>query len=190
MYLVPGILGFIACCMFDMNKILWNKKALNLFFVLGSLLLIVSTVICILQSDPAKIFSEFGIYPLTMLIGLILSCAAEVYALFFALPFSSTYTESKQVPVVESGWYRVCRHPGFWTLMFVYLFLWLLLGGHLLFYMFITYTFCNLLYVIMQDLYIFPQYIRGYNDYKKTVPFLIPTRDSIRYLFSPNQHKN
>jgi len=183
MYIIPGILGFLACCLFDINKIRWNKAFLNLFFVLGSVLLIGSTAVCIWQSDPAHVFLHMNIRRLIFLAGLLASCTAEIYALFFALPFSDTYTKSDQVPVADRGWYRVCRHPGFWALALVYLFLWLLFDTTLLFYTFIVYTICNLLYVIVQDVYIFPRYIRGYHEYKETVPFLIPTKDSIRYLF-------
>lgn len=188
MYLIPGILGFIACCLFDINKIRWNKNFMNLFFVIGSSLLIFSTVLCILQGDLSIVIADFGIFRLAMLAGLILSVLAEIYALFFALPFESTYMESDDVPVVNQGWYGSCRHPGFWTLAFVYLFLWLFLSNIQLLYAFITYTICNFLYILVQDVYIFPRYIRGYDEYKKTVPFLLPTKSSLKCAFSKNDY--
>lgn len=182
-YIIPGIAGFAACCLFDLNKIRWNKKFLNLFFVIGSLLLILSTVLCILQADLSSVFSDFGAYRLFMLMGLLLSILAEIYALFFALPFEDTYMESEHVPVVSRGWYAACRHPGFWTLAFVYLFLWLFFEHSLLLYVFFSYTICNFLYIYIQDTYIFPRYIRGYEEYKRKVPFLIPTRESLKCAF-------
>ena len=183
MYIIPGILGFIACCLFDINKIRWNIRFLNLFFVIGSLLLIYSTILCILQGDLSAAMSDFGICRLLALAGLIISIFGETYALFFALPFESTYMESEQVPVVSKGWYAACRHPGFWTLAFVYLFLWLFFANSELFYAFIAYTLCNFLYILIQDVYIFPRYIRGYDEYKKKVPFLIPSKNSIQHIF-------
>ena len=45
------------------------------------------------------------------------------------------------------------------------------------------YNTCNFLYVYLQDRYIFPRYIRGYDDYKRSVPFLIPTRASLKKAF-------
>ena len=183
MYILLGVAGFAACCLFDINKIRWNKKFLNLFFVLGSFLLIFSTILCIMQSDFSMIFQNFGFYRIAMLIGLLLSCAAEIYALFFALPFEDTYMESTDVPVISKGWYAACRHPGFWPLAFVYLFLWLLFSNIWLLYAFVIFTLCNFLYIYIQDAYIFPRYIRGYDEYKNKVPFLIPTKESIRCAF-------
>ena len=183
MYILLGVAGFVACCLFDINKIRWNKKFLNLFFVLGSFLLIFSTILCIMQSDFSMIFQNFGFYRIAMLIGLLLSCAAEIYALFFALPFEDTYMESTDVPVISKGWYAACRHPGFWPLAFVYLFLWLLFSNIWLLYAFVIFTLCNFLYIYIQDAYIFPRYIRGYDEYKNKVPFLIPTKESIRCAF-------
>ena len=187
-YVIPGILGFLACCLFDINKIRWNIRFLNLFFVIGSLLLIGSSILCILQADFKLLFSDFRLYHLLMLAGLLLSIAGEIYALFFALPFESTYMESEKVPVISKGWYAACRHPGFWTLTLVYLFLWLLLSNIELFYALITYTLSNFLYIYVQDRYIFPEYIQGYDEYKKKVPFLIPNRACIQKAFSKNDH--
>ena len=183
MYLLMGVAGFVSCCLFDINKTYWNKRFLNLFFVIGSILLILSSILCILQANVSLVFQNFGIYHLLMLIGLLLSCAAEIYALFFALPFENTYMESTDVPVITQGWYAACRHPGFWPLAFVYLFLWLLFSSELLLYAFIAFTFSNFFYIYIQDKYIFPRYIRGYDDYKKKVPFLIPTKESLSRAF-------
>ena len=74
-YVIPGILGFMACCLFDINKIRWNIRFLNLFFVIGSVLLIGSSILCILQADFSSIFSNFGFYHWLMLLGLLLSIA-------------------------------------------------------------------------------------------------------------------
>ena len=67
---------------------------------------------------------------------------------------------------------------------FFYFFLWLFFTGPQMFRAFVLYPTCNLLYIYVQDRYIFPRYIRGYDDYKQTVPFVLPTRDSIRSAFS------
>ena len=181
--LLLGAAGFLFCCLFDINKIRWNVRFLNLFFVLGSFMLIFSTIACIFKGDFSVVCSDFGLYRFLMLLGLILSVIAEIYALFFALPFNDTYMESEKVSVVNRGWYRACRHPGFWSLAFVYLFLWLFFSNIWLFYAFIVYTACNYIYIVIQDIYIFPKYIHGYDDYKKTVPFLLPTKDSICHAF-------
>lgn len=183
MYLIPGVLGFFACCLFDINKIKWQSKKLNLLFVLGVIMILFSTVCCVLQSDLAALAWPWSFRQILCLICLILSCIALVYTLFFALPFADTYVESDTLPLVDQGVYGLCRHPGFWMLACVYLFLWLFFDSQPVLFGFVLYTICNFIYVYVQDRYIFPLYIGGYDEYKRSVPFLIPNRDSIRKAF-------
>lgn len=184
MYLFPGIIGFLFFILFDLNKIYWKNKFMNLFFILGSVLLLFSTLYSILQSDFTMFVSDFNYWKLIISICLLLSGAGLIYALFFALPFESTYVESDELPLVNKGLYGTCRHPGFWMFVLFYGFLALLFSNIHLFYCFLIYNTCNFLYIVIQDVYIFPRYIRGYLDYKKAVPFLIPTKDSVRNAFT------
>lgn len=180
MILLPGVLGFLAFYLFDINKIKWHAKALNLLFVIGVLLLLFSTLLCI----PDLSIFRFDFRQIIGLIGLILSGVGVVYALFFALPFESTYAESGALPLVNRGVYGLCRHPAFWMFAAFYFFLWLLFSGRWLFFAFLLYTTCNYIYIYVQDRYIFPLYIQGYDSYKKSVPFLIPSWRSIKQAFS------
>ena len=174
MILLPGAAAFVLFILFDLNKIRWQKQFLNLFFPLGGLLLAGSTLLCILASD----LSDFVWHAGTVLglLGCAASAAAMVYALFFALPFQDTYTESHDVPVITTGLYGLCRHPAFWPMAALYVLLWLTFGGSWLLAAAILYPLCNFFYIVIQDRRIFPQYIRGYGEYKKQVPFLIPRR--------------
>ena len=183
MYLLPGIIGFICFIFFDLNKIYWKSKLLNLFFIIGSILLIFSTGYSIWLSDWHGLISHFGILQIILLLCLILAGSMLIYVLFFALPFNNTYIQSDDLPLVDKGWYGTCRHPGFWMFALFYLFLAWLLSSNSLFCCFILYSTCNFIYIVIQDKYIFPQYIEGYSQYKKKVPFLIPTRNSIRNAF-------
>ena len=183
MYLLPGVIGFGLFIIFDLNKIYWKNQLLNLFFVIGSILLAFSTIYSVIQSDVLSLMKHFGGKEVLALIALILSAIALVYALFFALPFSDTYVQSDELPLVNKGLYGTCRHPGFWMFLLFYFFLALLFSSVPLAYCFALYNTCNFVYIVIQDIFIFPQYIRGYNDYKKTVPFLVPTRASIRSAF-------
>lgn len=184
MYLVPGIIGFIFFILFDLNKIYWKSRIWNLSFVLGSIFLAFSTLYSVFQSDLSALIAHFGILHLLKLVCLILSGAALVYALFFALPFENTYVESEELPLVSKGLYGTCRHPGFWMFVLFYMFLAAFFGSIQLVYCFGVYNFCNFVYIVLQDTYIFPKYIKGYNEYKKVVPFLVPTRKSIQKAFS------
>lgn len=182
MYLLPGIVGFGAFCLFDINKIRWRSRMLNFLFVIGCVLLAASTLLC-MPSLSGESFAPH-VRHLVGLAGLLLSAAGLIYVLFFALPFESTYTESDALPLVSHGAYGLCRHPGFWLFALFYFFLWVTFTGHRLFIGFLLYSACNYGYIYLQDRYIFPKYILGYDDYKKTVPFLLPTRESIKCAFS------
>ena len=174
MILLPGVAAFLLFILFDLNKIKWHWKAANLLFALGGLLLAGSTVLCILAGD----LSDFSWHMGTVL-GLtacVASAAGLIYALFFALPFQDTYTQSGNLPVISTGLYGLCRHPAFWPMLALYVLLWLTFGGSWLLAAAILYPLCNLLYIYIQDRWIFPQYIRGYHQYQKQVPFLIPRR--------------
>ncbi|MEG0765061.1 MAG: hypothetical protein RR403_03360, partial [Pseudoflavonifractor sp.] len=61
-----------------------------------------------------------------------------------------------------------------------YLFLWLALGGALLLGAFLLYGSLNLIYIVIQDRWSFLVCFEDYGDYKKSVPFLIPTGKSLR----------
>ena len=88
MYLLPGVLGFVAFCLFDINKIRWQSKKLNLLFALGALLLLLSTLLCIPDPSVWALFTSPRGIPALM--GLLLSGLGLVYVLFFALPFDDT----------------------------------------------------------------------------------------------------
>lgn len=173
MLLLPGILGFCLFIVFDLNKIRWHRPLLNCFFALGAMLLILSTILCLMQTAGEFRLSCFSAF---MLAALTASCGALIYALFFALPFDDTYKQSKSLPLVTAGIYGLCRHPGFWPFLLIYFFLWLSFGGKWLMWAMLVFPLCNLIYIIIQDKYIFPLYIEGYDSYKLAVPFLIPRR--------------
>lgn len=179
MCLIPGILGFIACCIFDINKIRWHRKFLNYFFTIGSLLIAVSTLWAVSRTEFSILIDNFKFYHIGYLLGLLLSCTALIYVLFFALPFDHTYIENRPLALVDHGAYALCRHPGFWPFGLFYICLGLFLSNTSLIIGSILYTGCNFIYICIQDYYIFPLYIQGYDEYKKSVPLLLPTRNSI-----------
>ena len=77
--------------------------------------------------------------------------------------------------VYSGGLYGLCRHPGFWWLLFAYVCLGMACGSEMMrFGLFCS--FLNLLYIGFQDMVIFPRIFVDYGDYKRKVPFLIPRR--------------
>lgn len=114
-----------------------------------------------------------------------LSLIAEVYALFFALPFEKTYVRPDGTRrVCRDGLYGLCRHPGFWPFAAFCGCLALampcgrmLAGAALL-------TALDLAYIALQDAVFFPRTFTDYSDYKTGVPFLFPDAAAWRRFFA------
>ena len=171
MILLPGVCAFILFLLFDVNKIRWHRTIINATFPAGVILLALSAALCIRRSTAGGVSLRFGV--VIFLILSVFSLFLTVYALFFALP-AKTYSDTGALSVVSSGLYGLCRHPACWPFAMIYVFLYLAFGGKWLLYAMLLYPALNLLYAAIQDRYIFPQYIRGYDDYRASVPFLIP----------------
>ena len=125
-------------------------------------------------------------WPLRVISLLLAAVAAvlEVFSLFKALPAKETYLGGDPVDLVNTGMYALCRHPGaLWLAAFCPL-LALGLGSTGLLSAGALAALLNILYVLFQDKVVFPRLIRGYAAYKKSTPFLIPTRTSISNAFA------
>ena len=171
MKLLPGLAAFVLFVLFDLNKIRHQSRLCGLLFPLGGLLLAASTVWCV---EPHRF--QWQAVTVFGLLGSVVSAAALIYTLFFALPFHDTYTEAGQEPVVSTGVYGLCRHPGFWPFLTLYACLWLTFRGPWLLAAAVVFPLCNGFYIYIQDRWIFPRYIHGYDEYRRAVPFLIPRR--------------
>jgi protein-S-isoprenylcysteine O-methyltransferase Ste14 len=101
-----------------------------------------------------------------------------IYTLFGAIPFKKTYIEYERNTVVYTGIYALCRHPGVLWFFFFYLFLGFTLESKLMLIAALVWTCMDLVYVFIQDRWIFPITLENYQDYKKEVPFLIPNLTS------------
>lgn len=174
-----GVAAFGLFMIYDVNTVIWKKKLLYQGFAVGCLCLVCVTAF--LMVSAWKNLEELGMPAILCLAAGLFFLGALIYTLFFAIPFHDTYQEFKEEPnVCDTGVYGLCRHPGVLWFFFFYLFMGIglqdirLLTGGLLF------SFCNLLYVILQDLWTFPKQFPDYDRYKKDVPFLIPTGKSIR----------
>lgn len=76
--------------------------------------------------------------------------------------------------LVTTGSYRFCRHPGFWWFAFFSVSIGSIRGISTYFFTILLMNSLNLLLIFIQDRYIFPKVFKGYEDYQKHVPFLIP----------------
>ena len=171
MILLPGLAGYVLFLLFDLNKIRWHCRLGNLLFPAGGVLLGLSVGLCILSS--VKDGFTLTLWGAVSMFFALISLLTTVYALFFALP-ANTYSTSGELTVVATGLYGLCRHPACWPYACIFLFLYIAFGGKMLLWAMFLYPGCNLLYVWLQDRYIFPAYIKGYEQYRSEVPFLIP----------------
>jgi protein-S-isoprenylcysteine O-methyltransferase Ste14 len=178
-FILTGCLAFVFFYIFDLNKVKFLKKGINISFAAGIALLAVSTA-GILLGD----YKGFEVsIPLKLLFGALSigSLFMIFYALFAALPYGVTYKEVEHGnTVVDSGMYALCRHPGVIWFFFFYLFLWLASGKTMMMWAGIIWTIMDIIYVYVEDRWFFPAALNGYDQYKSKVPFLIPNPASIK----------
>lgn len=184
LYIVIGCLAFIFIYLFDINKIKRVHKAFNLTFAVGLLMLAFSTVAILLWEQPSF---ELPLYAKIIFVLLaLIALALQLAALFVSLPFKKTYVGLERNQVVDTGMYALSRHPGVICFFFIYLFLWLASGKMLLLWAGIIWTGLDILHVYIQDRWLFPPMLKGYEQYREKAPFLIPTKASIKRCFFPH----
>jgi len=172
------LLAFALFFLGDWNDWKWEHAALRFCFPAGFLALAASAALSVGRAKP---FSGAA-RAVCALLGLV-SLALLVYTLFFALPAGDAYVrQADKRPVCTSGVYALCRHPGVWWLFFLYLSLRGALGVPLP--AGLLATALNVLLVLFEDRAVFPARLAGYEAYRRTTPFLIPTGASLRAAFS------
>ena len=168
-----GVLGaFSLMFLSDLLKLKARKAAGNILFLTGALLLAGSLAYAPFSSAWFPVALPLR---LVFLLLAVLFAALELHTLFIALPARQTYLTNEQTPLVDSGIYALCRHPGaLWLPAFLLHFslgigsLGLVIAGMLA-------SMLNLLYVWFQDSAVFPRTIPGYAEYRLRIPFLLPT---------------
>lgn len=179
LYLCTGILAFFLYYIYDLNSVCFHTRFFKSFFTIGSLLLAVSTVKLIWRAAKSSLFSEFSIVSLCLAF---IFLALLIYTLFFALPFKKTYGQSDSLPSVvhTTGMYAICRHPGVLWLSGFYFCTALSFQSLLLWAAALIFSLLDIIYVILQDYYIFPKQFEGYAQYKDFAPFLLPNSKSLQ----------
>lgn len=173
-----GSAAFVLYLVYDINSFTGQRKILRSCFFAGTCLLAAATGMDLWQAWRSGGFS--GIMDGCLLAGAALCFAALIYSLFFALPFKETYarqTDGRQV--YRCGVYALCRHPGILCFFAVYLLMGLAALPNPMIRNCLIFSVLNLAYAWFQDQITFPRTFCDYDDYKKQVPFLIPTKNSI-----------
>lgn len=168
---LTGMASFLLFVINDINQIRDNKLVFRLLFPAGAAILCyVSVKIGIIWGSPASLGSLRSLAA----VGALLSGMLMIYALFFAIPAGEAYLKGSGQELCTSGLYGICRHPGVWGFGGIYFFSSIWLKSAEVLYAGLIFTACNIAYSWFQDKKIFPLLFEGYDDYRKTVPFLIP----------------
>ncbi|HWR23535.1 MAG TPA: hypothetical protein VN366_08670 [Feifaniaceae bacterium] len=173
-YVLLGVLSFVPFMLFDVKKARGARYAF-FWYLAGALMLFVSTAALMKQGFAAEREpwrDVFGVFAAVWI-------AVYLYVLFGALPAKKAYGEEKRPAVIKTGPYALCRHPGGWCFLLLYVCLYLFSGGYGMLLGAVLFPALNFFVIWVEDTYLFPRYIAGYADYKREVPFLLPNRRSI-----------
>lgn len=175
-----GFVGFFFYFIYDINSIKWKNRVLQKFFGLGSVLVVISTIWAMTEAQNYRQGVDHRANYIVFAVIGILFFVLLIYTLFFALPFDETYVQDSQTrKAYKEGVYSLCRHPGVLWFSGLYLCLWGFTGEGRWGSFFLMMIFLNVLYVVFQDIWIFPSTFSDYEEYKKRTPFLLPNRRSI-----------
>lgn len=170
-----GLGAFALFFISDYND--WKKglRALRFCFPLGALLLAAGTVLEAGRGSPlVRGWSRAAV----LVLGAVFF-ALLIYTLFFALPVEASYAgPGKKRPACTTGIYALCRHPG--VLWFAGLYGCLWAGGGVPLWEAVLFSGLNVLLVLFEDVCVFPAVLEGYDAYRRSTPFLLPNRRSIR----------
>lgn len=169
---ILGAAGFALMLLSEPGVL--TKSGFKLLFPSGCLALVGATALMFIASGFR------GALDMILLALGALSLLAELYCLFFAVPFAESYVGGEAGRrVCDRGAYALCRHPGVIFLFLTYVF-WglaalpdprfLILGA--------AFSVLDGLYALFQDRVSFPKIFSDYAVYRRRVPFLIPTKAS------------
>ena len=164
-----GLLGFVFYFIYDLNQVYCIHSVCKSFFSIGSFWIVFVTIMNL----------SFPIEHFMGVVGLAFGLIAEIYILFFALNFKDTYVE-ESFSVCDRGVYALCRHPGLYSFLSIYLGLYWMHPSEGMFWIGIVYNLFNFLYIVFQDVFVFPRLFEGYTEYKKKTPFLWMNKKSIK----------
>ena len=182
---------FLVLVLFDINDVLWKKKAGRVLFFAGMggiLIISIRTVVRAVLTIELPLARVCVFTGMTVLFLILL-----IYTLFFAIPAEEAYSEMTvkhtERRACTSGMYALSRHPGVIWMSLLYASLLGALPTKEMAFLFLATTICNIGYVVMQDLWTFPQLFCNYTQYKKMTPFLLPTGKSIKKCIRTWKHR-
>ncbi len=177
MYVVIGVLGFMIAPLFELcslRGIPWLKRLIGVC----SVGMIGYAIVMAALSSPKLVMPAWVVIPGWLI--LVLSVFLLTYSLFIDLPWRKTYVDSGPGgSLIRTGTYALVRHPGvlWFALMMVGTIL--VSGAELMLIAGAVWLVADVIYVVIQDRYLFVRMFPGYADYRRETPMLIPSRRSI-----------
>ena len=180
-----GLIGFGAIILYDLNNVNQNNDRLESLYSVGAGLIGLAIFMQLFMNEEA-VGSSLPLW-IRILTGTLAGIA------FVLLAYSSLYAGKRnrwghrsgekssrwwERELADTGLYALCRHPSVWLLM---LMCFLLVPAAGFPYVGATiYSVAGLLLAYYEDRNVFPEVVKGYSQYRKTTPFLLPTRESFR----------
>ena len=174
---IVGVLGFLAGIFFDIVSLKRRGHLRALSWLVVSVLMGYAHIALGLSPD------KFWL-PLPLVwVGwfcLIMGGFLLFYSLFLEIPFSKTYLQDgSHQELFQEGTYALTRHPG--VLWYALMLVGLVLASRSSLALIAAPVWMSMevLWVWVEDRFIFEEVIEGYRDYKRKTPMLIPTRESM-----------
>ena len=174
-YLGLGILGFVMLLVFDICS-LSEKSICKYFFGVSGFLLILFSSVFLVQMNSNIFFPvPFRLIALSLSI---LSLILLVYSVFIEVG-KNTYRFKNENKLITTGTYALSRHPGVLWFLFVYLFGAIYFQNYFVLYAGLLWTVINVIYVYIQERFIFTKLFENYGSYIQTTPMFLPSIQSI-----------
>lgn len=187
-YIALGVFGFIVLFFFDLFALKGVRAVKTLIWFAGYGLISYAINVMI-RKEP-----RIDLPPFLRIIGIALAglfALLLVYSLLIEIPFRRTYLQKGAGDkLVTTGTYALVRHPGVLWLVVCLIGMFLATGTKLLLVAIPVWVLMDVIYVVIQDRYYFPrQFGKAYDDYRRSVPMLIPTVKSTRRCIQTTLNK-
>lgn len=176
-YIAIGFLGFLVAYLFDVVSLMRIPGAKQGVGIVAAGLISYATVMVCLKSE------RFELPIWLVSLGSVLffmSVVLIIYSVFINLPFHKTYVApGVGDKLIKTGTYALARHPGVLWYVLVLISLIMISRSKLLLIAAPIWLALDILHVTIQDRLFFGKMFKGYDDYRRETPMLIPNRRSI-----------
>ncbi len=183
-----SLVGFCALGAIDFAVFDRFATVRKIILLLGVTSLMLAFVVASGQGQPLGLpaWLKYPGWVLTILGGSLL-----IYSVFIEIPLTLRQRQLSlsgySAPtLVQTGTYALCRHPGFWWLIFLLAGQIMALQSSSVAQLAFVWIVLNLTLVTLQDRYIFPGRFLDYGDYQAITPFLVPNfnQDTCSRIFN------